>query len=112
MPRSILLVCPRCKKEWVVSEDCEGVECDCHLYCSEGSKPHDCSTTAVNWNGQLGWPNGSHQGALNGGDDVRHRVRYCSTHEKYIYRTPVFLEAESSFFESRLPKRLTVFPKR
>jgi len=58
----------------------------------------------------MGWPAGAHGVDLQEGDDVRHRMRYCSTHDKYIYRQPVFLEVDSSFFKTRLPKRYTVFP--
>lgn len=111
MPRQILLICPRCKKKWHVSDSSSGVECDCHLYCSEGDKPRDCSTTSVNWSGQLGWPAGSHTAVEQEGEDERHRVRYCSTHDRYIYKTPIFLEADSSFFERRLPKKHTIFAR-
>jgi hypothetical protein len=112
MPRQILVECPVCKRRQTISALSGGAWCDCHLYCSKGDRPIDCSTTSVNWSGQLGWPAGAHQNSVQEGDDVRHRVRYCATHDLYIYKTPVFLEVDMSFFERRLPKKYTVFPKR
>ena len=88
------------------------VECDCHLYCREGRKPRDCSVTSVNWSGQLGWPAGAHQNSVQEGDDMRHRVRYCTTHDLYIYKTAVWMESSTDFYHSRLKKRYTVFPNR
>lgn len=88
------------------------VECDCHLFCAEGSKPRDCSVVVVNWSGQLGWPAGAHQKQVEEGDDVRHRRRYCSTHSLYIYKTAVWMAVDTSFYRRRLKKKYTVFPNR
>lgn len=99
--------CGQCGRVHRIPAGSPGVFCDCHLYCSSGDKPRDCSTSEYNYSGPLGWPAGSHQGAYDEGDDIRHRARYCSTHGKYIYKTPVFLEADYSQLKDRyrLPKK-------
>ena len=61
---------------------------------------------------QLGWPTGAHQNSAQEGDDIRHRVRYCTTHDLYIYKTAVWMESSTDFYHSRLKKRYTVFPNR
>ena len=113
MSRLVLIQCPRCRRVWRIRDTSGGITCDCHLYCVDGDRPIDCSVASVNWNAQFGWPAGAHQDADDEGDDVRHRVRYCSTHNKYIYKVPVFLEFDRpSYYGQRLPKRYTVFPRR
>lgn len=108
----VLVECPRCHKRWRIQDTGVGITCDCHLYCSSGDKPIDCSVASVNWNAQFGWPAGAHGTDAQEGDDVRHRVRYCSTHDKYIYKVPLFLEFDrDSYLKQRLPKHLTMFPK-
>lgn len=98
--------CPRCKRTWIIQQGTPGITCNCHLYCSQGTKPSDCSTTLVTDNVQLGWPIGIHVDAENEGDDVMHRVRYCSTHKKYIYKTPVWIEADwDEYYSKRAPRK-------
>lgn len=84
--------CPRCKQVWFVPWGDAGVECTCHKWCSEGDKESDCSWTVYNYTGSLGWPVGAHLNSENEGDDVLHRVGYCSTHSKYTYKVPMFVE--------------------
>ena len=109
----MIVQCPRCRKRWRIQDTGVGITCDCHLYCSSGDKPLDCSvTSAITGTLQLGWPAGSHGADVQEGDDVRHRVRYCSTHDKYIDKVPLFLEFDrESYVKQRLPKHLTTFPK-
>lgn len=105
--RQALAVCPRCGKVHRVNWGVPEVKCDCHLYCSSGDKPSDCSVTEYNYTGQLGWPVGAHLNRENEGDDVLHRTFYCSTHNKYIYKEPIWLEVDYKRFErERLPKKL------
>jgi len=86
-----------------------GVYCICHLYCEDGDKPEDCSTVSAAYEGQLGWPVGAHTETESGGEDVLHRVRYCSTHNKYIYKTAVWVEPDwDSWWRSRAPKKLRI----
>ena len=82
-------------------------ECDCHLYCSEGERQQDCVTAEVNYSGELGWPVGRHTDSVNEGDDILHRVRYCSTHGKYIYKTQVIVPINwKEYYSTRLPEHL------
>lgn len=66
-------------------------ECDCHLWCSEGEQPSDCSMTIVNYTGPLGWPVGTHQNSENEGDDILHRTYFCSIHNKYTYKQQIVI---------------------
>ena len=99
--------CPRCGKIITVQQGSPDFECDCHLYCSDGERPQDCSVTEVNHTGDLGWPFGRHGEDLQEGDDVLHRVRYCSTHDKYIYKTQVIVPIDwKEYYSRRLPRHL------
>ena len=101
--------CPRCSKIWrSLQWGSPGVECTCHLFCSSGTKQSDCTVAyPYNWSGQLGYPTGLHVDAKNEGDDVLHRTGYCSTHKKYVYKEPIFLEVDWKRYENqRLPAKL------
>lgn len=87
-------MCPRCGKVWTIMQGADGTYCDCHLYCDNGSSPKDCSVTAQNYSGKLGWPVGLKQENLDEGSDVRHRTYYCSIHGIYSYKEPVYLEVD------------------
>lgn len=107
------LECPKCHKVYTVPQYSPGRYCDCHLYCSSGDKPSDCSMTTYNWSGQLGWPVGAHQNSGNEGDDVLHRTYYCSTHSKYTYKMPVFIEADwKKWRRKRAKERFRLLKKR
>jgi len=100
--------CPRCRKLWTVHYPNPYIECDCHLYCSDGSEVSDCSVslTPYNWSGQLGWPEGADLDSEDEGDDVLHRAYYCSTHGKYIEKTPVIIEVDwDGWFDERAKPR-------
>lgn len=105
MSISTIVVCPRCGKRHHVHLGQAEVECDCHLYCDMGSKPSDCSLTKQNYTGKLGYPTGVHTDSSNGGDDVLHRVYYCSTHGHYTYKQAVQIEVTPTMFSGRLPKK-------
>ena len=99
--------CPRCGRIWTIEQGCPGIACVCHLYCSEGDKPSDCTVTKVSGAIKYGWPSGLHVDAEDEGDDLPNRVSYCSTHNKYIYKTPVYIEADwERWFGERAPKKL------
>jgi len=99
--------CPRCGRVWTVPQGTPDILCNCHLYCSQGTKPSDCNVTDAYWAGQLGYPTGLHVNAEDLGDDVMHRVRYCSTHDEYIYKTPVLIPCDwQKWFSRRAPKAL------
>jgi hypothetical protein len=90
--------CPRCGKIHDFHEGQEEADCDCHLYCSEGSKPSDCNVSTTNFPDNLSgtlnlkWPLGVHDNNPNEGQDVMHRVRYCSIHDKYIMKVPILVK--------------------
>ena len=86
MRRHAKVQCSRCKQIWTVPWGQDGIECNCHTWCEDGDKPSDCTWTRYNYTGSLGWPVGAHTNAENRGDDVLHRVGYCSTHKKYTYK--------------------------
>jgi len=103
----IKVECPECKKIWIARQGTDAVNCDCHLYCTQGDKPQDCSVTLQEFSGQLGWPTGLHVDAEDEGDDVMHRTYYCSTHDEYYYKVPVLIDCDwDKWFSRRAPEKL------
>lgn len=91
--------CPRCGVVYEFPEGIDEIDCNCHLYCDEGSKPSDCATILVSAGtpvqaglGDLKWPLGIHDNPICGGEDVMHRLRYCNTHGKYIEKPPLLVK--------------------
>ena len=104
--RQIIVECPRCGKKWRLPLGSPGIECTCHLYCPYGTKPQDCNVTEVNYSGKLNWPTGLHNDPEQEGEDILHRTYYCSTHDVYYYKTPIWIEADSQkWFSRRAPKK-------
>ncbi len=103
-----LVECPRCHKLWRLPWASSGTECWCHLYCSSGTKPSDCSVPyPYNWSGQLGAFTGAHNDAKNEGDNIFQRGGYCATHNKYTNKEMIWLEVDWKRFEKqRLPANL------
>jgi hypothetical protein len=98
--------CPRCHKIWTLPQGSPGTYCDCHLYCEDGTQPRDCNMTEQNYNGQLGWPVGLNQDGDEGGEKVLRRTYYCSTHGKYSYKEPIFLEVNwEEWYQKRALKK-------
>lgn len=108
MSREGIAECPRCHKVWRLPWGSPGVECTCHLYCSGGTQPSDCTVTyPYNYTGELKWPIGMHNDSKNEGDNIWKRSGYCSTHSKYTNKEPIWLEVNWEWFEkTRLPKNL------
>lgn len=105
--RHMKVECPRCGRIWNVPLGQPDIVCNCHLFCSQGSKPSDCSVTKRSFSGQLGWPTGLHVDASDESDDPLHITYYCSTHDEYIYKTPVLIECDwERWFSRRAPKKL------
>lgn len=98
--------CPRCHKVWQVHEGQTEVDCNCHLYCEDGDKPADCSVATQSFDGQLGWPRHLRTGlSLQAtGDNELDQVRYCSTHDKYIYKVPITIPCDWRQWYSRRAK--------
>jgi len=97
--------CPRCGAIHTIRQGSPGVLCNCHLVCPYGDKPSDCNVTEVNFKGDLAWPTGLHVDAEQEGDDVMHITYYCSVHDVYYYKTPVWIEADwERWFSRRAPE--------
>ena len=102
----MIVVCPNCRREWVVPQGTDSQLCNCHLYCEQGSKPSDCSLTPSTFNGQIGYPVGEHTVNLDSGDNILFRSGYCSVHSKFSYKQPVLIECDwESWFSRRAPKQ-------
>lgn len=99
--------CPRCGRVWILQQGTPDIVCNCHLFCTQGNKPSDCSVTPYTSNLQYGWPAGLHIDAKDEGDDVAHITYYCSTHDEYYYKVPILIEANwERWFSRRAPKEL------
>jgi len=101
-----IVECPRCKRTWIIQQGTPDITCNCHKFCSQGTKPSDCSITPYTTNLQYAYPAGLHVDAQYEGDDVAHITGYCSTHKEYIYKTPVLIEANwDEWFSRRAPRK-------
>jgi len=88
--------CPRCGKVWTVNPQHSEIMCNCHTYCSEGTKPSDCTLVAktsgtVPFSGVWKWPSGMHNSDVNLGDDTQARTYYCTVHEIYSNKVPFLI---------------------
>ena len=79
---------------WTARQTDDGVPCTCHLYCSEGSKPSDCTVTEVSYNGSYAWPVGVHGGRSDDYDNQTNVNYYCSVHNNYYIKAPVLIEID------------------
>lgn len=105
--------CPRCHQIWTLPQGSPGTYCNCHTWCQHGSKPSDCSLTAVTGSTEWKYPVGSDQGEADEGHDVVHRTYYCSVHEVYSYKTPVWLEVNwKEWYGRRAPRKFRMLQKR
>jgi len=83
------------------------VVCNCHLFCTQGDKPGDCSVTRYTQGVKFAWPTGLHTDADDESDDPLHITYYCSTHDEYYYKTPVLIDLDwEKWFSRRAPKKL------
>jgi hypothetical protein len=100
------VTCPRCGHEWIVPQGETEIDCNCHLFCERGSKPSDCSLSAVSFDHQVGWPYGVHTGNILNDEDPVHLQNYCSTHDYYTYKTPITIHVDwDSWRSRRAPKK-------
>lgn len=97
--------CPRCKRILHAHAGEGEVDCNCHLYCPDGTLPKDCSVVQLNNTVQYAYPSGIHNNAQS--DILRdpaHQTYYCSTHNRYYYKVPISVPVD--WTRTRLPKRL------
>jgi hypothetical protein len=104
--------CPRCGKVWTVQQGETEIQCNCHTYCEDGSKPSDCSLTPVTLNHEVGWPYGVHTGG-SGHDDYPLQAQYwCSVHERFGFKVPVVIEVDwDKWRVNRAPKRFRLLQR-
>jgi hypothetical protein len=106
--------CPRCHKVWTLSQASPGIYCDCHLYCEEGSQPRDCALTEYKFSGQRGWPLGMDQNQLDEGENRHRAYGYCTTHNRYSYKEPIWLEVDWKkwYAKKELPSKMREMQRR
>jgi hypothetical protein len=107
---SMKVECPRCHKILTARRGDESVECNCHRYCSEGSKPQDCTLIAVGWTGRTAWPRGM---PVNPDpelepDHYSHNY-YCTLHGKYSDKRAILVEVDWSKQDRRATSKLRDF---
>ena len=104
--RGAVIECPRCGREWNIPLGQSECDCNCHLFCPEGTQPSDCSVTPQSYSGGLGWPVGLDNNPDDDGHDVMNRTYYCSIHDRYYYKTPIILEVDwAKWFSKRAPEK-------
>jgi len=96
MSLQVIVRCPRCGKEWSVNQGEPEIDCNCHTYCEEGSKPSDCNLTPYTFNHEAGAPYGAHVGSITADDDPVHIQYYCSVHSRYGYKTAISIPVDWS----------------
>jgi hypothetical protein len=107
---SMKVKCPRCGKTWLAHSGMDAVDCNCHEYCEEGEKPGDCTLVAASaapndaWNGTYNWPQGMHLSGATG-EDVTSRLKWCTTHSKWVTKVPILIPCDWDRWFSRRAKR-------
>ena len=102
-PQGYRIQCKRCGKWWTVQPSNPERVCDCHLYCSQGTKPTDCSVTVYNFTGEYAFPLGLEHGNASKREKRYNAYGYCSVHDEWTYKYPVIVEVPEDYFERRLP---------
>jgi len=104
----MMLECPRCRRVLTAFNGEPDAECNCHLYCTQGDSPKDCSVTwPYEWSGELKYPLGLQTNPPNRGAEKYRAMGYCSTHDEYYYKDKIVVELDwGAYFSKRAPKRL------
>lgn len=106
------VTCPRCGREWIVHEGTSEMDCNCHMYCEDGSKPSDCTLIAQTLNHEASWPYGTHVSAGDYSDDPTHIQYYCTVHERYGYKVPITIPIDwDSWRSNRAHKKYRLLTK-
>ena len=98
---SLRVKCPRCGKLLTARQGDSSVDCNCHLYCPNGTKPNDCTITAVSGDITLNWPRGVHGGVVDESDDVHRVTHYCSVHAYYFSKSAIAVPVDWSMLSRR-----------
>ena len=102
---SLRVKCPRCGRYLTARPGDSTVECNCHLYCPLGSKPSDCTITAVSGDWRNKWPAGVDFGYTDERGNEHAVTSYCSVHEYYFSKSEVVVEVDWSKLSARAGKR-------
>jgi hypothetical protein len=93
------VTCPRCGLEHVVPWPTgQGADCTCYKICPDGTGnfyPHSgCSWTIYEFSGQLDAQNMLDTAVESLEVDKLHITGYCSAHNRYIHKVPIFIEMD------------------
>ena len=114
MAEVMKIKCPRCGCLLTAYQGEPDVECTwCTRFCEDGSQPSDCtlvdhtSATYDAWRGLYNWPQGMHSNRSKVQEDTAGRVKYCTTHGKFVTKIPFLVKVPwSKYKRRRLPKHL------
>jgi len=98
---SLRVKCPRCGKLLTARKGDSSVDCNCHTYCPQGSKPSDCTLTSVSGDITLNWPRGVHGGASDESDNEHRVTDYCSVHTYYFSKAAITVPVDWSKLNRR-----------
>jgi len=101
---SLRVKCPRCGRYLTARKGDTAVECNCHLYCPQGTKPSDCTLTAVSGDYRYNWPKGVHFGREDEYDNEHAVSSYCSVHDFYFSKAEVVVPVDWSKVTKRAGK--------
>ena len=93
---SLRVKCPRCGRMLTARRGDSVVECNCHTYCPLGSKPSDCTVSAVSGDFTYNWPKGVHFSRSDDYDNEHAVTHYCSVHDYYFSRAQVVVPVDWS----------------
>ena len=72
--------------------------------------------TTQNFIGSLGWPHGADQASKEEREQRWHAWAYCTTHERYSYKAPIWLEVNwKEWYQlkgRKLPRKMRELQKR
>ena len=106
---SLRVKCPRCSKYITAHPGDAAVECNCHLICPEGTKPSDCTITAVSGSYRYNWPKGVHGGVDDESDNEHAVTQYCSVHDYRFSKAEVVVPVDWSKLTVRAAARERYF---
>lgn len=106
---SLRVKCPRCGRYLTARKGDSVVECNCHLYCPLGSKPSDCTLTAVSGDFRYKWPSGVDLGYADERDNEHAVTKYCSVHDYYFSKAEVVVPVDWSKLAYRAGTRERYF---
>lgn len=90
--------CPVCGTKYWIPFPADGVWCDCYKICEDGDgdwyPSSGCSWSEYNYRGQLDAYEHQDTAVESKFADKLHITGYCSTHNKYIHKQPIYVEMD------------------